>query len=269
MYLTPCSFPKNDFNPLSLSVSSFNRVVIEDDWHGTHVVSPFSRLYYIKSGGGIIRSDKKLYKMTASNIYLIPTGINFSHSSCGEMEKIYLHFTLPYGSADLMRSLPDILEIKRDEKYIQRIFTLFASDSPVDAFILKSLINNDICEFLRLYADNNLSLLQYSPAVSQAIKTISFAPKISITAESLAREQFVSVSFLSKLFKKETGITIGKFIDQAVFSAVQTMLIESDKSIDEIGTYYGFCDRFYFSARFKNLFGETPVQYRKKFKMYK
>lgn len=61
-------------------------------------------------------------------------------------------------------------------------------------------------------------------------------------------------------------MTVGEYIDQMVFYDAQIMLIESDKTIEEISQYYGFCDRFYFSKRFKQLFTNTPAEYRKRLK---
>ncbi len=269
MYFYPFKLSKSDFDSLGISITAFNKVIITDDWVGNNTISHFSRLYYVKSGRAVIFSDSTEIEMTEGNIYLIPAGVKFSHTNSTNIEKIYLHFTLPSDKGDIMRTITDICALKKDKEYINRIFSLFSSESPLDAFMLKSLICADVCEFLRLHYETDKSLNNYSPIISNTINSILKNPKISMTANTLAREQYVSVSFLSKLFKKETGVTIGKFIDQATFSSVQTALAESEKSIEEISAYYGFCDRFYFSARFKKLFGETPVKYRKKFKIYK
>ena len=44
----------------------------------------------------------------------------------------------------------------------------------------------------------------------------------------------------------------------------QWQLLRTEKSIGQISNTLGFCDQFYFSRRFRQLCGVTPLQYRKK-----
>ena len=69
---------------------------------------------------------------------------------------------------------------------------------------------------------------------------------------------------MSEKFRQEVGVTLGKYIDDQLMAAAQWQLLKTKVSIGEISDALGYCDQFYFSRRFKQLCGETPLQYRKK-----
>ena len=74
---------------------------------------------------------------------------------------------------------------------------------------------------------------------------------------------FTSPNRLHKLFKAETGMTIGFYLDRLVLFKAAQLLIDPKLSIGEISRQLGFCDQYYFSRRFKSQFGQTPSQFRK------
>lgn len=75
---------------------------------------------------------------------------------------------------------------------------------------------------------------------------------------------YMSKNTLSKKFCAQMGISMGKYIDKLVFCEAEKLLTDSRMPIGEISACLGFGDRFYFSRRFKQIFEETPLQYRKR-----
>ena len=270
MIYTKSKYPANAFNSLKIDISTAYCVKVENDWYGENVISPFSRLYYVKSGSGRIVCENSEYILTPGRVYLIPVGLCFSHFPAGSMEKLYFHFNIiqPDGY-DLLRNFGEVGVSTKSESSIDEMYRLFESENTLDKFLLKSAVQNDIAEMIRKYNITVPDLTGYSEAVNKAIDIIVESPSICLNTKNIAVMLFVSESYLSKQFKKETGLSIGEYIDKMVFYNVQIELIESEKSIAEISEKYGFCDRFYFSRRFKQFFGETPVQYRKRLKKYR
>lgn len=70
--------------------------------------------------------------------------------------------------------------------------------------------------------------------------------------------------YLSRLFKKEYGITLGDYILQKKCSAAGYMLENSTKTITDIAAFLGFASASHFISRFKKCMGETPEAYRKR-----
>lgn len=267
-YLMPI-FENSVINNLNINISTAMCVSIDNDWFGENIVSPFSRIYYIKSGNGEITAGGKTYLLSSGDVCLIPVGQKFSYASKGNMEKLYFHFTIsrPDGY-DLLRDFDKIGIINRDVDSIENLYKLFNSKIYSDTFLLKSTVYSDVLSIIQKYGINNSFVPEYSEIVSRTMKIIIDAPSIKLSHKEIAKMLFISESLLSKQFKKETGMSIGEYIDHMVFYDAQTRLIETTQSIAEISNHYGFCDRFYFSRRFKQLFNETPVEYRKRLKSY-
>lgn len=82
-----------------------------------------------------------------------------------------------------------------------------------------------------------------------------------ITIKNLAEHVQLNPSYLSRLFKKETGVTVSEYIRQLKIDAAKNMLIYSDFSPSEIASILAFPDQSYFTEVFHKLVGATPRQY--------
>jgi AraC-like DNA-binding protein len=72
--------------------------------------------------------------------------------------------------------------------------------------------------------------------------------------------------YVSKVLKDRKGITLRQYIISYRLKLARRMLELSDKSAAEIAEACGFTDASYFAKTFKSAFGETPKEYRNKFK---
>ena len=72
----------------------------------------------------------------------------------------------------------------------------------------------------------------------------------------------VSESYLSSLFKKETGTTITDYINSTRIRQALILLNTSSLPIGEVASRCGFLDSNYFSRIFKKQLGLSPREYR-------
>ncbi|MBO5908114.1 MAG: helix-turn-helix domain-containing protein [Clostridia bacterium] len=72
--------------------------------------------------------------------------------------------------------------------------------------------------------------------------------------------------YISRMLKERRGITLRQYIISFRLKAARRMLELTDKSAVEIAEEGGFTDASYFAKSFKSAFGETPKEYRNKFK---
>lgn len=110
---------------------------------------------------------------------------------------------------------------------------------------------------------NNYSRRAYSPLVQTCLDYVDFHYNADLSLSSLAAVCSVSSSYLSSLFKKETGMTI---TDHIHFTRIQQSLFllnASSLSVGEIASRCGFSDANYFTRTFKKLQGKTPKNYRR------
>lgn len=84
-----------------------------------------------------------------------------------------------------------------------------------------------------------------------------------LSLNNVAEIYFLSVPYLSRLFKKNIGITFSDYLNSIRLSHAINDLIESDLSIESISEKNGFPNTRAFVSAFKNEYGLLPSQYRK------
>lgn len=102
----------------------------------------------------------------------------------------------------------------------------------------------------------------FSLPIMQAIDYINKHLQRTLTLCSIADVLNLNSTYLSHLFKKETGINIKEYITKQKLKSAETMLLYSDMSCSDIAEYFNFSSQSYFIACFKKFTGQTPRQYR-------
>jgi len=101
-----------------------------------------------------------------------------------------------------------------------------------------------------------------SKHVASCIDYIYYHLHTRITVEFLARFVGLSPSYLSRLFKKETGVTISEYIQARKIDTARNMLVFSDYSPSQIASILAFPSQSYFTEVFRKRTGMTPLKYR-------
>lgn len=86
--------------------------------------------------------------------------------------------------------------------------------------------------------------------------------KEHITIEDLADEFGVSASYLSRLFKKETGVSVSAYIREQKMEIAKNLLRFSDYSMADIANRLSFSSQSHFIQQFRETVGMTPKKYR-------
>lgn len=86
-----------------------------------------------------------------------------------------------------------------------------------------------------------------------------------IRLAGLASHVELNESYLSVLFKKETGVSVSDYVRQRKVEAAEKMLRYSDYSCSDIGNYLAFCSQSHFISVFRRATGLTPRQYRARY----
>lgn len=86
--------------------------------------------------------------------------------------------------------------------------------------------------------------------------------KERIMIEDLADEFGVSASYLSRLFKKEVGISISAYIREQKIEVAKNLLRFSDYSMIEIANHLSFSSQSHFIQQFRENVNMTPKKFR-------
>ena len=110
---------------------------------------------------------------------------------------------------------------------------------------------------------NDEPLLQYSPLIRRVIVYIQqeFASPLSL--RTVAEVCNINASYLSNLFRTETGITLTEYINHYRIQKSLSMLKHTQMSIAQVSESVGFLDENYYARIFKKIMGITPKSFRK------
>lgn len=90
-----------------------------------------------------------------------------------------------------------------------------------------------------------------------------------LTLDMLSEISGLSSSYLSRLFEKETGVTVKQFIIRAKIQTAENLLKYSDFSCLDIALSLGFSSQSAFISSFRKQLGITPRCYRERYSMGK
>lgn len=106
---------------------------------------------------------------------------------------------------------------------------------------------------------------RYSSSVKQSIAYIEKHYHLNITLEDVSRHVEISKSYLSMLFKQETGTNLVTYINQYRIEEGKKLLVATKMKIYEIADAIGFGSPYYFSKVFKEITGMQCKEYRDTF----
>ncbi len=126
---------------------------------------------------------------------------------------------------------------------------------------IKSIINLATILAKHLLLDNivkpkNLSTLD---TIVEFINENIHSP---LSVEYIAQQNFVSVSLIYKLFYKNFNTSVKDYINKRRCELALSLLMFSDKSLNDVAFEVGFSSLSYFSKVFKKLYGVSPLKYR-------
>lgn len=264
MDIKSCDYVSKNINSIDIKLGVHGYVRADSEWKSDGMSIPYSKLYFVFSGTAVLQCGGATHRLLPGNIYLIPYGTRHSFHCDTSMEKLYFHFTAAKpGGSDIFENTGRVLKLSSDIKSMMRFKELYFAGELGSCFELKNRLYSLVSDFIRKFDIDIDPEPSYSDTVSKAVSYIRANLSQSISVKQIADLLFVSESMLSKRFSKETGTSIGKFIDKEVMIETQRRLLLSDEPIQQISEALGFCDQFYFSKKFKQFCGVPPIKYRK------
>lgn len=103
----------------------------------------------------------------------------------------------------------------------------------------------------------------YSAPVRQILVTIDAFIDSDLSLKRFANELFLNTSYLSSLFKKETGMTLTDYVNQHRINYAKRLLKSTTLSIQSVAATVGITDIHYFTRLFRRETGLSPREYRK------
>ncbi len=140
--------------------------------------------------------------------------------------------------------------------YIRKMDTLKNID---DIWALRDDMMTFYAEFMR----EMHNLMRLPRPVIRAMDYIEAHLHDKQSLEEIAGYAGITSAYLSELFHKETGLTLGNYIIRRRIEAAKNMLRYTDQKVAEIAEILAFSNASHFQRVFKKETGCTPSQYRR------
>lgn len=253
---------------LKLHIADAAYVECDNEWVEKNVISHFSRMYYVMGGEGYLCYNGKTVMMKQGNIYFIPLGLKFDYRCDETLKKFYFHINLISDDyIDFFADCKEIISLQADD--VQRIQQDFTDSGMLCTIKIKGRIYEDLYKIALRANMKNKEFTVHTPLVEKAILYINTNLSVKLSTKDIAEKLYVSSPTLNKRFSEEMGISIGRYIDLRIQFEAEKLLGDDTLSIEQISEKLGFCDRFYFTRKFKENSGITPAKYRKQAQMSK
>ncbi len=148
--------------------------------------------------------------------------------------------------------------------YIDGISTDFAIR--IEKLHTISEASDMIGELMRKYCTlvKKHSTKNYSLPVQKVLMVIDSDLTADLSLHKLAETFSINASYLSSLFKRETGKTLTDYVSQKRIEHAAYLLKSTNWQIQTIAQHCGIFDVNYFAKMFKKHMGKTPKEYREK-----
>jgi xylan 1,4-beta-xylosidase len=256
-----------------------NVSVLNNEYHFEHAHNEIELIYVI-NGTLNVKVHNDLYKMENADFILINS--NELHAIHSKNETLYVSIKFNYNQINELLGLGNLV---------------FSCNSVSHTHTSDIRLRDIIEELLAIYIKENNALhvevlgktfelilalskhyLKYSSKLggirpksidklderlSEIIVFIQRNFKENISLNEVAEAHFISVPYLSKFFKNQTGKTFSQYLNEIRLSYAVSELLNSDKTITRIALDNGFPNLVAFNRVFLDHYQVKPADYRK------
>ncbi|HEY8918572.1 MAG TPA: AraC family transcriptional regulator [Chitinophaga sp.] len=230
-------------------------------------------LLYCIEGKGTIYLPGNTIELVPNTFFIIPRQVPHHYKSSQEdpWSIYWVHFmgeAADHLTARYYQDKSSLVSIPYDEKRMQdfeEIFSMLESSFDEKQLEIANIkLFNYISSFV-YFKEINPSY-QEDDVISDSIAFMKRNLSRMLTLEQLAKQQHLSVSQYSRLFKTKMGSSPNQYFSQLKIQKSCQYLYFSDRNIKEICAELGFQDPYYFSRLFKKLMGKSPAFYKNQHK---
>ncbi|MBQ4070986.1 MAG: AraC family transcriptional regulator [Clostridia bacterium] len=266
------------------------RAFIQHDFNCLMHRHEFYELNIITDGYGMHYIEDERFRVKRGQVYVIPPMVKHGYL-CGKgLDVFHLHIHPDYfkQNYNLLKKLAGFDSLFRlDTKETHSSFTTYIelSDDEFEKIYNENIIS--VCEFIHTYdlknmiramSEATLLIVALCESCARSLSLMSakdrgFVESLSYIIENISKKiRVIDLARVAKMsrtayfnyFLKETGQTPAVYIMNKRLELACSRLKSTDRSIEDIATDVGFCERAYLIKCFKKRYGMTPTEYRRK-----
>lgn len=248
----------------------------------------FFELIYIIDGAGTQTVNKNYFNYRKGNLFLLTPQDVYSFYIGTPTSFLFIRFNKLYVKDKINKDNDAITQVEyilQNASHKPGCILKNKSDKPLIASLVNSILNEQINQQLyytrvseqivntiitivarniALKLPKNIKETTGEPVIEilNYIQQNIFEPQ-KLRVEKLSEHFNISVNYLGRYFKKQTGDTLQNYILNFKMRLVETRLLHSDMRINEIAHEFNFTDESHLSRLFKKLKGMNPTEFRK------
>lgn len=216
-------------------------------------------LIFCTSGSGILTFDDRTISYSENDIVLIPPRIPHSNGSEEGFTNVHLNISevpLPYTEPVIVQA--DSNGFLRDA--FNAVYYFYTGNSDLRTILL-TLYGQIICTFLK---GSQASTSRSSVVLDIENNILDNYTNCSYDLHAYLRSLPFSPEYLTKLFKKQTGITPFQYLQQRrLENAADLLSVTYGRgNISDVARLCGFNDPLYFSRQFHKKYGVSPSDFK-------
>ena len=158
--------------------------------------------------------------------------------------------------------IPDVIRIQDDNANLKCLLEKLHEEYK-GAAPCKPLINHYVKALAMLIARRSLAKEPSSDMVGRVRQYMQQNMAEDITVQQLSDMVYVSKSYLSRVFRKETGMSLNEYLQKLRVEAAKSILVSSSLCVEEVSSMVGYHSPKYFYRVFLAGTGMSPRDFRK------
>jgi len=231
------------------------------DWNYLSVYSPFWRAYYDFQPGHAVRFGQRDTSLGPHALVVIPNHQRFDCLGDQAVPKLWLDFSCDW---NVEPQTPMPITIPRDRvlgPMLAEFPYLFRAPPSAGRPQIRRL---GLAMLVYLLGSHRIPRQRRLPdRIADVVQRINQRPAHPWRNPQLAASVSMGTESFIRLFKRWTGETPIRYVQQVRIREACRLLSETRLPIDEIALRTGFPDRFYFSRVFKRHTSRSPAAYRR------
>ncbi|WP_169088629.1 helix-turn-helix domain-containing protein [Paenibacillus sp. PL91] len=281
---------------MPLEFVSAGHFVTDELWtHSQRTIDSFELIIGVKGTLYMQQDDEKYEVRPGDVLLLLPNRIHQGFAASGKDTSFYwIHFLCPDASHIADEEFHEEMYMLQTNPESHRINTaiyipLFSTPSGIERLniLFHQLLHIAYSDYSSRYAAGYMAtslLLELSEQTISGLRTtieqtptdknlanilewvrIHAIEPISVT--TLANRFNYNKDYLSRFFKRKTGMNLQEYIHALKLSKAKDLLVHTRQSIKEIAYAVGIADEKYFMRLFKKYEKITPTEFRKAYYM--
>lgn len=251
------------FNDISISCSSVGLFNTTESWSHPMITTKTHEIIYVVNGTFKIMVGDEIFLLEPGSILIMPA--NITHGGISktqpetEIKFFWVHF---YCDDDKLRTLFPTTLYHMDDVGCSYIFReLMHLQRSGENQLLADI---KLAELLvRIHNTNNVN--RQTKLIGEIKAYIHANADRRITVNEIAKNFKYNTGYLSRVFKKEAGISIQEYIISERIKYAKAYLLNTTFPIKEVAILCGFDDDNQFVKFFKYNSTHSPTQYRNQY----